>query len=124
MVRFYSNENFPRRAVEALRVIGHDVLTSYEAGRANQQIDDHDVLAYATELQRILLTANRKDFYREHRYGKLNHFGIVACTQDPNPEAMAQNIHEAVKDFESCEGKLLKVIRKNSQIGRARSSRP
>jgi uncharacterized protein with PIN domain len=70
MARFYSNENFPRRAVEALREIGHDVLTSYEAGRANQQIDDHDVLAYATELQRILLTVNRKDFYREHRYGK------------------------------------------------------
>ena len=43
MARFYSNENFPRRAVEALREIAHDVLTSYEAGRANQQIDDHDV---------------------------------------------------------------------------------
>ena len=35
--------------MEALREIAHDVLTSYEAGRANQQIDDHDVLAYATE---------------------------------------------------------------------------
>jgi hypothetical protein len=113
MARFYSNENFPRRAVESLRKIGHDVLTSYEAGRANQQIDDHNVLAYATKEQRILLTVNRKDFYREHRYGKLKHAGIVACTQDPNPEALAQNIHDAVKDLESCEGKLLKVIRKN-----------
>jgi hypothetical protein len=37
----------------------------------------------------------------------------VACTQDPNPEALAQNIHDAVKDLESCEGKLLKVVRKN-----------
>ena len=42
--------------MEALREIGHDVLTSYEAGRANQQIHDADVLAYATEQQRILLT--------------------------------------------------------------------
>ena len=113
MARFYSNENFPRRAVEALREIGHDVLTSYEAGRANQQIHDADVLAYATEQQRILLTVNRKDFYREYRYGKLKHAGIVACTQDPNPEAMAQNIHDMLTNLESCEGKLLKVIRKN-----------
>ena len=113
MARFYSNENFPRRAVEALREIGHDVLTSYEAGRANQQIDDHDALAYATSEQRILLTVNRKDFCREHRYGKLNHARIVACTQDPNPEALAQNIHDAGKNLESCAGKLLKVIRKN-----------
>lgn len=113
MARFYSNENFPRRAVEALREIGHDVLTSYEAGRANQQIDDANVLAYATEVQRILLTVNRKDFYREHRYGRFKHAGIVACTQDPNPLTLAQNVSDAVKDLESCEGKFLKVIRKN-----------
>ena len=73
MARFYSNENFPRRAVEALREIGHDVLTSYEAGRANQQIHDADVLAYATEQQRILLTVNRKDLglaqLRSRKYG-------------------------------------------------------
>jgi hypothetical protein len=32
MARFYSNENFPRRAVQALRELGHEVLTSLEAG--------------------------------------------------------------------------------------------
>jgi predicted nuclease of predicted toxin-antitoxin system len=69
MARFYSNENFPRRAVEALREIGHDVLTSYEAGRANQQIHDADVLAYATEQQRILLTVNRKIFIESTAMG-------------------------------------------------------
>jgi hypothetical protein len=114
MARFYSNENFPKRAVEALRKLGHDVLTSYEAGMANQGIPDSVVLAYATGQQRILLTVNRKDFYREHRYGKLKHAGIVVCTQDPDPLALAQNIDDAVKNLESCEGKLLKVIRKNS----------
>jgi hypothetical protein len=41
------------------------------------------------------------------------HVGIVTCTQDPDPLALAQNIHDAVKNLESCEGKLLKVIRKN-----------
>ena len=97
-----------------MRKLGHDVLTSYEAGMANQGIPDSVVLAYATGEQRILLTVNRKDFYREHRYGKLKHAGIVACTQDSDSLALAQNIHDAVKNLESCEGKLPKVIRKNS----------
>jgi len=35
MARFYSNENFERQAVEELRALGHDVLTSAEAGNAN-----------------------------------------------------------------------------------------
>lgn len=34
MAAIYSNENFPKRVVEELRRLGHDVLTSYEAGRA------------------------------------------------------------------------------------------
>lgn len=32
MARFYSNENFPLPVVERLRALGHDVLTTYEAG--------------------------------------------------------------------------------------------
>ena len=39
MAEFYSNENFPKRVVEELRRLGHDVLTSYEAGRANQRMN-------------------------------------------------------------------------------------
>ncbi len=46
MARFYSNENFPLRAVQSLRALGHDVLTSLEADRANQKIPDAEVLRY------------------------------------------------------------------------------
>ena len=53
---FYSNENFSRRVVEELRRLGNDVLTSYEAGRANQKVPDDQVLAFATEQQRAVLT--------------------------------------------------------------------
>ena len=35
MAAIYANENFPQRVVEALREIGHDVLTSQEADRAS-----------------------------------------------------------------------------------------
>lgn len=36
MARLYSNENFPLAMVIALRQLGHDALTSKEAGQANQ----------------------------------------------------------------------------------------
>jgi hypothetical protein len=39
-LQFYSNENFPITMVNLLRSEGHDVLTSYEAGQANQGIPD------------------------------------------------------------------------------------
>ena len=47
MASFYANENFPLPTVEALRRLGHDVLTSLEAGRANQRLDDQEVLTFA-----------------------------------------------------------------------------
>jgi len=62
MARLYANENFPLPAVEELRRLGHDVLTSYESGRAGQAIPDEDVLAFAVAEARILITLNRKHF--------------------------------------------------------------
>lgn len=51
MTAFYANENFPRRVVELLRVLGHDVLTTQDSGKAGQSIPDEDVLAFATQNQ-------------------------------------------------------------------------
>ena len=67
MANLYANENFPLAAVEGLRVLGHDVLTSLEAGTANQAIPDDRVLAFASDLGRAVLTHNRLDFKRLHR---------------------------------------------------------
>ena len=49
MARFYANENFPKPVVEALRAEGHEVLTTEEAGKSDQEIPDDEVLAFATE---------------------------------------------------------------------------
>ena len=46
-LKLYSNESFHLRAVEQLRSLGYDVLTSLEAGRANQRIPDEQVLEFA-----------------------------------------------------------------------------
>ena len=55
MARFYSNENVALQVVVGLRRLGHDVLTSLEAGNANAAVKDTEVLAFATNEGRILL---------------------------------------------------------------------
>ena len=110
MARFYANENFPRQGVEALRDLGHDVLTTHEAGRSGQAVSDEDVLAFATESRRAVLTLNRRDFIRLHQRGP-DHAGIVACTQDPDPVGQAARIDEAVRTAGELAGQLLRVNR-------------
>ncbi|HEY1051982.1 MAG TPA: DUF5615 family PIN-like protein [Prosthecobacter sp.] len=112
MARLYSNENFPRRVVEELRRLGHDVLTSLEAGRANQRIPDDQVLEFAVAETRALLTMNRLDFFRLHQSTQGRHACIIACTQDDaNPVALAQRIHVAIANAGQLEGQCLRVVR-------------
>lgn len=110
MARFYSNENFPLPVVERLRGLGHDVLTSYEAGHANKALADPQVLDTAVQDNRILLTLNRLHFIRLHRI-KPSHAGIVVCTFNPDFEAMAAKIHRAVSSAGALHGQLLRVNR-------------
>ena len=59
MASFYADENFPLQAVEALRRLGHDVLTAHEAGHANQRIPDDAVLDFSARSGRTVLSLNR-----------------------------------------------------------------
>lgn len=108
MASFYANENFPRRAVEALRALGHDVLTTQEAGNAGQAIPDREVLDFATRTERAVLTVNRRDFVRLHMQG-IAHAGIVVCSEDIDPAAQAARIHDAVMALPSLVGQLVRV---------------
>ena len=110
MARFYADEQFPFQVVELLRGWGHDVLTVQEAGRANRRIPDDEVLAFAIGQERAILTINRGDFIRLHRLDN-NHFGIVVCTNNRNWEQFAERIDNAVKETESLQGKLIRVVR-------------
>jgi hypothetical protein len=47
MARFYSNENIPIQVVMELQRLGHDVVTSLDAGKANSAVPDSEVLAFA-----------------------------------------------------------------------------
>lgn len=108
MASFYANENFPRRAVEALRALGHDVITTQEAGNAGQAIPDLEVLDFATRAGRAVLTLNRRDFIRLHKRG-IAHAGIVVCTEDTDAAAQATRVHDAVTALPSLEGQLVRI---------------
>jgi predicted nuclease of predicted toxin-antitoxin system len=110
MARFYADEQFPFQVVELLRNLGHDVLTVQEAGNANQRIPDDQVLAFAVNQERSILTINRVDFIRLHRRDN-EHFGIVVCTNNRNWEQFAARVDDAVKAEESLLGKLIRVLR-------------
>ena len=110
MARLYADEQYPYPVVEFLRALGHDVLTVQEAGKANQGIPDADVLAFATNSKRSVITQNRKDFFRLHRI-QPDHAGIIACTNDRNWEALANRIHAAIVAEEPLQGKLIRVVR-------------
>lgn len=110
MARFYANENFPLAVVQELRRLGHDVLTTMEAGQAGEAIPDEQVLVFAREASRAVLTLNRRDFVRLHRRDS-KHAGIVACTADPVPSAQAARIDAAVTGQGSLSGLLLRVNR-------------
>jgi predicted nuclease of predicted toxin-antitoxin system len=112
MARFYTNENFRKRVVEALRLLGHDDLTSFDAGNANQGISDEDVVRYASQNDRIVLTFNRLDFTRIHKQNK-NHSGIIVCTDDKDNNALAQRINEVVSSNKSIDNQLFRVNRPN-----------
>lgn len=102
MASFYANENFPIGVVHYLREMGHEVLTSQEAGNANQRIPDEDVLAFAAKAGRILLTLNRRDFIELHEKAP-NHAGIVVCTQNTDLREQSEQIDEAVRETGTAE---------------------
>jgi hypothetical protein len=99
--------------VEELRQLGHDVLTIQETGKAGQRSPDEEVLMTATEAGRIVLTLNRKHFFRLHREHP-DHAGIVACTVDQDFVRQASRIHEAVQAAGDLNGQLIRVNRPSS----------
>ncbi len=112
IARLYSNENFPLPVVIALREFGHDVLTSLDAGKANDAIPDEEVLRYATADQRAVITHNRQDFIHLHRQ-RPDHHGIIVCTVDTDFPVLAARIHAHLQAMDSLQGQLLRINRGN-----------
>jgi predicted nuclease of predicted toxin-antitoxin system len=110
VARLYSNENFPIPVVEALRSLGHDVVTIQERGRGNEAAPDSEVLELAISEERALLTLNRRDFIRLHNQSS-THKGIIVCTIDLDFEDQAQRIHDLIEEMPDLDGQLIRVNR-------------
>lgn len=110
MAFLYANENFPLEVVQALRVLGHDVMTMAEDGNAGQAVDDTKVLTLATQSDRAVLTINRRDFVKLHQR-QPGHSGIIVCTQDPDTAGQAERIHQAILSGGVLKGQLVRVNR-------------
>ena len=110
MAGLYADEDFPLSVVETLRQLGHDVLTAQDSAKANQSIPDDEVLAFATEQGRALLTLNRRDFVRLHLADQ-QHAGIIVCRHDTAFEALAQRIDTAIQMMTELKGHLVRVNR-------------
>jgi len=111
LARLYANENFPLPAVQELRRLGHDVLTTHEAGQGGQAIADEAVLAFACTERRSLLTFNRKHFIHLHNQ-RHNHCGIIACSMDADFVGLAQRIHHEIENQSTKDGRpLIRVNR-------------
>ena len=110
MARLYSNENFPLPVVEQLRRLGHEVLTTHEAGEAGKSVPDAQVLAFATVEARALVTLNRKHFIHLHNANP-DHAGIIVCSFDPDFSGQAHRIHDAIRSKSQLSGELIRINR-------------
>jgi hypothetical protein len=111
MARVYSDENMPLAVVEELRRLGHDVLTSHEAGNANRSVSDEDVLSFASGVRRILITLNRKHFIRLHEMKLQAHAGIFVCFFDADFVRQANRIHEVLLGISETDGRLIRLAK-------------
>jgi len=110
MARLYTNENFPLPVVQELRRLGHDVLTTADAGRSGQSIPDGEVFAFAIEDGRALVTLNRRDFFRLH-VADPSHPGLILCTYDRDFIGQARRIHTALEAEGPLAGRVVRVNR-------------
>ena len=100
--------------VRLMRGLGYDILTSYEAGQANQKIPDDQVLNYATNLGRIILTENRQDFITLHHQIH-HHSGIILYKADRDYEGKVQLLHEFLSQemTTNMDDRLIKILKQN-----------
>jgi predicted nuclease of predicted toxin-antitoxin system len=114
MFRFYANENLSFILVKELRDLGHDVLTSYEAGNANQRIPDERILAEATMNNRCVLTFNRDNFLQLHRSG-IKHSGIIIFKDDRDRLNQVLTLQKYLITQKTLQNRLIRVLKQNQK---------
>ncbi|MBI3965715.1 MAG: DUF5615 family PIN-like protein [Chloroflexi bacterium] len=110
MARLCSDENFLYPVVLELRRLGHAVQTCQEAGKSGRAGADAEVLAFASEPSRAVLTIDRRHFVRLHEE-RPDHCGIVVCSLDPDTSVLAARIAAIAAAMPGLDQKLVRVDR-------------
>ena len=108
MSQLFADEDFSYPVVEALRQLGHDIVTVQEVGIRGRS--DYFVLAFSTNVGRAVVTSNRRDFIRLHRQTS-HHGGIIVCTDDPDASALARRIDSVIAQAGALANQLLRINR-------------
>jgi len=98
--------------VELLREKGYNILTSKEAGQANQAIADPSVLEFGIKSNRIIITLNRDDFIYLHRKNQ-QHYGIIICKTDRDYQGQVEFLHNYLQTQVSLERRLIRIKKQN-----------
>ncbi len=106
----YADENISQSVVNHLLMMGYDIVTVAERGKAGQKYPDDLVLQDAAAMGRVLVTHNRKDFRRLHMEGA-DHAGIVLCTQDHDARRLAARINAALSNKATMAREVINVYR-------------
>jgi len=77
---------------------------------ANIAWADEEVLKFAAQDDRAVLTFNRKHFIRLH-HQQQQHAGIVACTMDSYFTALSRRIDQAIRTLPSLQSQLVRANR-------------
>jgi predicted nuclease of predicted toxin-antitoxin system len=83
-IRYFFDEHVRAAVAQYLRAHGVDVMTTREAGRANQGIEDADQLTFATTAQRVMVSSDNH-FLNPRTVPQLltgQHAGIVRLKYD------------------------------------------
>ena len=110
MARLFADENFPFPVVEALRRIGHNVITVADAGKAGKALTDKAILELAAADQRAVVTLNRRHFVQLH-LADTNHAGIIVCSLDLDFDSQATRIDQMIATEGLLAGRLIRVNR-------------
>ncbi len=73
---------------------------------------DPQVLEYAVEQKRVLITMNRRHFIKLHEQ-EPKHFGIIVCTFDPDFAGLAARIDRELGLVGETRGQLIRINRPN-----------
>ena len=112
-MRFFLDENFPKKAEDFLISKGHDFLDI--RGSSKEGIEDINIFNMAQENKAIFLTTDR-DFFHTIPHIFPNHYGIVVIAlRQPNRQAILSKLTWFIEHYQQSEiiGKAF-LLRDNS----------